>query len=84
MGLTALATRPGMMRRALGQGLETRREGLSLGSALRVRVMRRCTRGLGLDLPALGKSRGAWGMGLTPPALETRGGALGLGLYWPC
>ena len=73
MGLTALATR---------------REGLSLGFALRAQGMRRLlTRwptGLGLVLPALGMSRGAWGMGLAPPALETRGGALGLGLCWPC
>ena len=75
LGLTALATRLGMTRWALGQGLETRREGLSLGSALRAWGMRRRTRGLRLDLLASGMSHGAWGMGLTPSELETRGGA---------
>ena len=61
MGLTALAMR---------------REGLSLGFALRVRGMRRWATGLGLVLPAWGMNRRASGMGLTPPVLETRGGAL--------
>ena len=96
LGLTAPATRRGasgagmasptlgMKQRTLGQGLKMRREGLSLGFALRVRGVRRWTTSLGLVLPALGMRSGAWGMGLAPPALETRGGALGLGLRWPC